>query len=142
MPKITPSDSGETGKNISEEHIGRQVSDSESSSSSSSSSSDDEDKKSIATDGGNSDAPGGRTPSPERKKDSDEKKPSQLPPDNIVKIAKAGSAYVPPAKAKAMMDKMSDKGSIQYQRMAWEALKKSINGLVNKVNLKVKKNKK
>ena len=25
--------------------------------------------------------------------------------------------------------------SVAYQRMAWEALKKSINGLVNKVNL-------
>ena len=29
----------------------------------------------------------------------------------------------------------TDKSSKEYQRMTWEALKKSINGLVNKVNV-------
>ena len=28
-----------------------------------------------------------------------------------------------------------DKSSAEYQRTAWEALKKSINGLINKVNV-------
>ncbi len=27
-----------------------------------------------------------------------------------------------------------EKGSREYQRMAWDALRKSINGLINKVN--------
>jgi pre-mRNA-splicing factor CWC22 len=34
-----------------------------------------------------------------------------------------------------MQEGISDKNSVVYQRMAWEALKKSINGLVNKVLL-------
>lgn len=34
-----------------------------------------------------------------------------------------------------MQDQISDKASIQYQRLSWEALKKSINGLINKANV-------
>ena len=34
-----------------------------------------------------------------------------------------------------MMKDVKDKKSKEYQRMTWEALKKSINGLVNKVNV-------
>ena len=30
---------------------------------------------------------------------------------------------------------ITDKSSQQFQRLAWEALKKSINGLINKVNV-------
>ena len=33
-----------------------------------------------------------------------------------------------------MMAEQSDKTGPEYQRMTWDALKKSINGLVNKVN--------
>lgn len=33
-----------------------------------------------------------------------------------------------------MMAELDDKAGPQAQRLAWEALKKSINGLVNKVN--------
>ena len=33
-----------------------------------------------------------------------------------------------------MMAEQTDKTSPEYQRMTWDALKKSINGLVNKVN--------
>ncbi|KAI3817692.1 hypothetical protein L1987_11489 [Smallanthus sonchifolius] len=33
-----------------------------------------------------------------------------------------------------MMSEVQDKSSIEYQKMTWDALKKSINGLVNKVN--------
>ena len=32
-----------------------------------------------------------------------------------------------------MQEGITDKASVAYQRIAWEALKKSINGLVNKV---------
>lgn len=48
---------------------------------------------------------------------------------------RSGGTYVPPARLRALQAAMStDKSSKEYQRMAWEALKKSINGLVNKVN--------
>ena len=45
-----------------------------------------------------------------------------------------GGAYIPPARLRMMQAAITDKASQQYQRIAWEALKKSINGLVNKVN--------
>lgn len=48
---------------------------------------------------------------------------------------KTGGAYIPPAKLKMMQAQITDKSSVQFQRLAWEALKKSINGLVNKVNV-------
>ncbi|KAG4304589.1 hypothetical protein PORY_001982 [Pneumocystis oryctolagi] len=47
---------------------------------------------------------------------------------------RAGGIYVPPAKLKILQAKITDKESKEYQRMYWEALKKSINGLINKVN--------
>ncbi|WFD21194.1 pre-mRNA-splicing factor cwc22 [Malassezia caprae] len=48
---------------------------------------------------------------------------------------RAGGAYVPPARLKALMAEVAraDAGSVEYQRMNWEALRKSITGLVNKV---------
>ena len=33
-----------------------------------------------------------------------------------------------------MMKKVQDKSSVEYQRLTWDALRKSINGVVNKVN--------
>ncbi|KAH0851603.1 LOW QUALITY PROTEIN: hypothetical protein HID58_094629 [Brassica napus] len=35
-----------------------------------------------------------------------------------------------------MMKEVEDKSSVEYQRLTWDALRKSINGLVNKVNAK------
>ena len=55
----------------------------------------------------------------------------------LAKLAetRAGGAYVPPARLKALMAEAAraDPGSVEYQRMNWEALRKSITGLVNKV---------
>ena len=48
--------------------------------------------------------------------------------------ARSGGRYVPPARLRELQKQITDKTSKEYQRMAWEALKKSINGLVNKVN--------
>jgi pre-mRNA-splicing factor CWC22 len=49
----------------------------------------------------------------------------------------SGGAYIPPGKLKLLLRESlaRDKQSIEYQRLAWEALKKSIHGLVNKVNI-------
>jgi len=51
------------------------------------------------------------------------------------KSPRTGGAYIPPFKlAKMMKEVGSDKQSESYQRLAWDALRKSINGLVNKVS--------
>ncbi|PTB64283.1 MIF4G-domain-containing protein [Trichoderma citrinoviride] len=47
---------------------------------------------------------------------------------------RSGGTYIPPARLRALQAQITDKSSKEYQRMAWEALKKSINGLINKVN--------
>ena len=48
---------------------------------------------------------------------------------------RAGGTYVPPARLRALMDDAAraDPSSATFQRMNWEALRKSITGLVNKV---------
>jgi pre-mRNA-splicing factor CWC22 len=47
---------------------------------------------------------------------------------------RAGGAYIPPARLREMQKQITDKKSAEFQRMAWEALKKSIQGLINKTN--------
>ena len=47
---------------------------------------------------------------------------------------RAGGVYIPPFRLKQMMQQNQDKASAEYQRMTWEALKKSLNGHVNKVS--------
>ncbi|KAJ4374264.1 pre-mRNA-splicing factor cwc22 [Neocucurbitaria cava] len=47
---------------------------------------------------------------------------------------RAGGAYIPPARLREMQRQITDKASPEFQRMAWEALKKSIQGLINKTN--------
>jgi len=49
--------------------------------------------------------------------------------------SRTGGAYIPPARLRMMQEQITDKNSQAYQRLAWEALKKSITGLVNKVNI-------
>ncbi|OKL59600.1 Pre-mRNA-splicing factor cwc22 [Talaromyces atroroseus] len=48
---------------------------------------------------------------------------------------RSGGTYIPPARLRALQAQITDKSSKEYQRMSWEALKKSINGLINKVNV-------
>ncbi|CAK9833099.1 Pre-mRNA-splicing factor CWC22 homolog [Anthophora retusa] len=49
--------------------------------------------------------------------------------------SKTGGAYIPPAKLRMMQAEITDKSGAAYQRIAWEALKKSIHGHINKVNI-------
>lgn len=51
------------------------------------------------------------------------------------KKTRSGGAYVPPAKLAMIQRSISDKSSEAFQRVTWEALKKSLNGLINKVNV-------
>lgn len=50
------------------------------------------------------------------------------------KIGKAGGAYIPPFRLAQMMQESESKTDASYQRLTWDALRKSINGLVNKAN--------
>lgn len=44
--------------------------------------------------------------------------------------------YIPPFRLKQMMaEAAEDKSSEQYQKMMWEALRKTLNGIINKVSL-------
>ncbi|RNA13990.1 pre-mRNA-splicing factor CWC22 -like protein [Brachionus plicatilis] len=62
--------------------------------------------------------------------DSPEAKKQQ----SVIKSTSIG-VYVPPAKLKLLQEAISDKSGAEYQRLSWEALKKSIHGLVNKINI-------
>lgn len=66
----------------------------------------------------------------------DKKEPSPPKQRKVVDTltSRTGGAYIPPAKLRLMQAEITDKSSQQYQRIAWEALKKSIHGLINKVN--------
>ncbi|KAI3816093.1 hypothetical protein L1987_15782 [Smallanthus sonchifolius] len=54
--------------------------------------------------------------------------------EGMTNLGKSGGVYIPPFKLARMMSEVQDKSSMEYQRMTWDALRKSINGLVNKVN--------
>ena len=77
-----------------------------------------------------------RSKSKDRPKDTTEDKVVKAPAkkkDDLLG-SKTGGAYIPPAKLRMMQQNITDKNSEAFQRLAWEALKKSINGLINKVN--------
>ncbi|KAJ3250835.1 pre-mRNA-splicing factor cwc22 [Boothiomyces macroporosus] len=58
-----------------------------------------------------------------------------LQPEKSSFFGKTGGTYIPPAKLRQMQQQITDKTSEDYQRLTWEALKKSLNGLINKVNV-------
>lgn len=62
------------------------------------------------------------------KEDPVQKKPMQ---------SRTGGVYIPPFKMKAMLEdlKKSDVNTLEHQKYLWEMLRKSINGIVNKVNV-------
>lgn len=53
---------------------------------------------------------------------------------NVATLTRTGGAYIPPFKLARMMQSVDDKASKEFQRLTWDALRKSINGLINKVN--------
>lgn len=65
------------------------------------------------------------------KKDDPKKATKEIDPV----LTRTGGAYIPPAKLRMMQAQITDKSSMAYQRLAWEALKKSIHGLINKINV-------
>ncbi|KAF4969914.1 hypothetical protein FSARC_2947 [Fusarium sarcochroum] len=81
-----------------------------------------------------------RSPSPRRQRESapvrteEEKQAAAKAEYEKLLTMRSGGTYIPPARLRALQAQITDKTSKEYQRMAWEALKKSINGLINKVN--------
>lgn len=71
---------------------------------------------------------------PETKKDASTK-PERRAKDTDMLNTRTGGAYIPPARLRMMQAQITDKSSIAYQRLAWEALKKSIHGHINKINV-------
>lgn len=69
-----------------------------------------------------------------RSKTPDEPKKLTQPKKDLLTM-KTGGAYIPPAKLRMMQAEITDKTSEAYQRISWEALKKSIHGYINKVNV-------
>lgn len=78
-----------------------------------------------------------RTPSPQSSSEYEDHTPSpkrkREEPDPLT--TRTGGAYIPPARLRMMQAGITDKSSVAYQRVSWEALKKSINGLINKVSM-------
>ncbi|KAK1631268.1 hypothetical protein QYE76_005583 [Lolium multiflorum] len=71
----------------------------------------------------------------ERRSSPDRKEPTPPPPPLPEMIpGRTGGVYIPPFRTAQMLRDVEDKASPEYQRLTWDALKKSINGLVNKVN--------
>ncbi|TKY46704.1 Pre-mRNA-splicing factor CWC2 [Spatholobus suberectus] len=70
--------------------------------------------------------------------DSNPQRQATIPGGNLngdaSNLGKSGGVYIPPFKMAMMMKEVQDKSSVEYQRLTWDALRKSINGLVNKVN--------
>lgn len=54
---------------------------------------------------------------------------------NDAKSGRTGGVYLPPFKLAQLRASVSDTSSPEYQRQTWDALRKSINGLINKVNV-------
>lgn len=73
-----------------------------------------------------------------RKRSGTPELPKQSEPPRVKKdllTSKTGGAYIPPAKLRMMQAEITDKSSESYQRISWEALKKSIHGYINKINV-------
>nr|XP_026490461.1 pre-mRNA-splicing factor CWC22 homolog isoform X2 [Vanessa tameamea] len=79
-------------------------------------------------------------PNKQDKRRDDAPKESKLMPAKKAKETdmlntRTGGAYIPPARLRMMQAQITDKSSVAYQRLAWEALKKSIHGHINKINV-------
>ncbi|KAI6036989.1 MIF4G-domain-containing protein [Pisolithus microcarpus] len=54
----------------------------------------------------------------------------------LISNSRSGGVYIPPARLRAMQAAAAtDKSSQEYQRLSWDALRKSITGIVNRVNI-------
>ncbi|PNH45832.1 hypothetical protein VD0004_g2172 [Verticillium dahliae] len=85
-------------------------------------------------DGGDKYRPAPRERTPPPVKTEEEKQAIAKAEYEKLLTMRSGGTYIPPARLRALQAQITDKSSKEYQRLMWEALKKSINGLINKVN--------
>ncbi|KAI3944860.1 hypothetical protein MKW92_022528 [Papaver armeniacum] len=64
----------------------------------------------------------------------DRREEGKVDSDTVKNFGSSGGVYIPPYKLARMIRDVEDKSSPEYQRLSWDALRRSINGLVNKVN--------
>lgn len=84
-----------------------------------------------------------RCPSPGRRRpeqaltqsSTQEEPPTKKKDAQDPQLTQTGGASIPPAKLRVMQEQITDENSVACQRMSWEALKGSTNGLINKVNI-------
>eukprot|EP01122_Echinamoeba_exundans_P009542 TRINITY_DN3404_c0_g2_i1.p1 TRINITY_DN3404_c0_g2~~TRINITY_DN3404_c0_g2_i1.p1 ORF type:complete len:752 (+),score=175.53 TRINITY_DN3404_c0_g2_i1:19-2274(+) len=77
-----------------------------------------------------------------RKKDAAKEKEQEMMKQQVEQLGmlsaggRAGGVYIPPHKLRMLQAQaqQQDRASEQYQRLTWEALRKSLNGLINKVS--------
>lgn len=55
--------------------------------------------------------------------------------EELLRKFRTGGVYIPPFKIAQMQKQIKDRNSKEYQRLMWDALKKSLNGIINKVNV-------
>ena len=72
----------------------------------------------------------------EKEKDKDKEYDAKAEFAKLVS-SRSGGVYMPPARLRALQAEAAakDKASQEYQRLSWDALRKSITGIINKVNI-------
>jgi pre-mRNA-splicing factor CWC22 len=76
-----------------------------------------------------------QNPEPSKPVTAEEKQAAAKKEYEALLNKRSGGVYIPPARLRELQSQITDQKSKEFQRMAWEALKKSINGLINKVNI-------
>lgn len=74
----------------------------------------------------------------DEQKDKEKEKPAYDAQAEFQKLisTRSGGVYIPPSRLRAMQaEAAKDKTSPEFQRLAWDALRKSITGIVNKANI-------
>ena len=74
----------------------------------------------------------------EKEATSEKEKPAFDATEEFKKLlsSRSGGVYIPPSRLRALQaEAAKDKSSPEYQRLAWDALRKSITGIVNRVNV-------
>ncbi|KAI0648359.1 hypothetical protein C8Q79DRAFT_905097 [Trametes meyenii] len=74
----------------------------------------------------------------QKEKEKEKKEPEFDAQAEFAKLTstRSGGVYMPPARLRALQEAASkDKASAEYQRLSWDALRKSITGIVNRVNV-------
>eukprot|EP01121_Diplochlamys_sp_Union-15-3_P017637 TRINITY_DN6247_c0_g1_i3.p1 TRINITY_DN6247_c0_g1~~TRINITY_DN6247_c0_g1_i3.p1 ORF type:complete len:235 (+),score=43.83 TRINITY_DN6247_c0_g1_i3:52-756(+) len=63
------------------------------------------------------------------------KEEEQKQADLLASLGRPGGVYIPPFKLAMLKKKIEDKNSESYQRITWDALRKSLTGHINKVSV-------